>query len=171
MEHEGTFTARSGPAYYRIEGNIVVAGPEAPRLTLEPGTVLKFNKSNGLYVGNEAGGGALYADGATKAITLTQAVEGSFNHWSGVFLGPLVDTSRTLLRQVTVQRAGNTTSWNGVSWYGNLNVQGCTPTLTGCTLSNSLQHGLQLRDAGAVISDCLFSDNGRYGVYAERASL
>ncbi len=171
LETDGTLAQMAGLSHYRIEGNLVVAGASSPLLTLAPGITLKFDKGSGLFVGSDTAPGALYADGTSQPITLTQNREGAFYRWSGVFFGPTSDVKRSLLKGVTITQAGNTTSWRNISWYGNVNIAASAPLLAECTISNSNRHGIHLVGATATISGCTVVDSPQYGLYAVESSL
>ena len=170
LESDGTFHAEAGLSHYRIEGNIVVAGPTAPSLTIEPGVTVKFDKGSGLYIGSDAASGALIANGQAAPITLTQEKSGLFYRWSGLFLHPSLDRARTVIKGVTLDYGGDTTSWRGQSWYGNVNIDGGAPLLDGCTSTNAQRYGVQMRNSAATIQGCTIASNPQYGIWSENGA-
>lgn len=170
LDSDGAFRHVPGLSFYRLEGDVIVAGAESPTLTIEPGATLKFDKGKGLFIGNETASGALHADGRSAPILLTQAQSGSYYHWSGLFFAPTADVSRSIVRNVTLTHAGDTRSWLDQSWYGEINIARVAPLIEDCTLSNSKRYGMQLLESAAIISGCVIADNPRYGLYTQSSS-
>ena len=165
LESDAVIRHVPGLDYYRVEGDLIVAGPTVPLLTIEPNVTLKFDRPNGFFVGHESFGGALVADGSAGPIIMTQAREGTFYRWGGLFFGPTADTARSVLRHVTLSYGGNARAWHGSNWYGTLNLYRKSLQVESCTLSQSLRHGAQLLDSNATFQDCAFSENVQYGLY------
>lgn len=70
-----------------VDGDVSVAGPSAPSLTLMPGVRLRFAKGARLRVGYEQQGALLAIGTASERIEL--GAEDKASGWSGVELGPL----------------------------------------------------------------------------------
>lgn len=166
LSEDSTIPQLDGLGFYRIEGDIVVAGAAVPALTIEPGVTIKFDKAYGLYIGDETAGAALIANGASKPITMTQTSASSFSRWSGLFFAPSADASRTVMRGVRLDGGGNGAAVYGQTWNGNINIAGAPIELIDCASQNAKYHGVQLLDSAAILSDCLLADNDRYGLYA-----
>ena len=162
-----------GMSHYYVKGNVTVAGPNTPVLTLDAGITVRFARASGLYIGTEVLPGALVAEGGSTAIHLTCAelLEG----WSGLFLDAACDTSATRLNGMVLDYGGTDTTWHGKVWNGNLNLYRASPIIVSSVLSHSKKHGIVVEAASPTIVACAFSANGsldsHYDVLCDSASL
>src|SRR5689334_15343261 len=60
-----TWRAADGP--HVVCGTVIVAGPDRPTLTIEPGTEVRFARDAELVIGSEVQAGALQANGTEDA--------------------------------------------------------------------------------------------------------
>ncbi len=104
----------AGVSYFAT-GTIVVAGPEAPVLTLQDGVEMMFELGFGLQIGSVDEPGDLIVDGATKGVTLWSP---GWEGWEGletVYMGgqtevtglTLIDGGMTAKGELTLQHQGD----------------------------------------------------------------
>jgi hypothetical protein len=92
--------------------DLVVDGPDAPLLTIAPGTVLAFADASGLIVGMDTRA-AIVADGLADAsriafVRAASAPASPLGTWRGILLGPHFDVARTRLRFARIADAART---------------------------------------------------------------
>lgn len=166
LSQSGTLS-RQGASYYYLDSNLTVSASETAVLTITTLITLKVNRSAGIYIGDDAGRGALVADGRDGAILLTRSGATSLTRWAGLFFSPNADAARSRLESANVEHAGADTIWRSATWSGNINVDGVSLTIRHCQISNAGKRGIQLRRASATIVDCDILSNTTYGIYSE----
>jgi len=147
---------------YAIDDDVAVQdATNLPVLTLAAGTSLKLFPGTEFYIGYGAPGG-LVADGAGGQITFTSAVTlPSPGDWSSLsFYANSID-GLCLLKNCRV-------AYGGGSNYGDIYIQDCTPTVTGCDIGYSSAYGVYLAGseypdpdmlrANNYIHDCVYGD-------------
>ncbi len=116
---------------WHVEGDLVVGGPNAPTLTVEPGVRLRFSADRWLAVG-------LDEPGALETVGLraepVELVGGAAGRWHGVVLGP--HTTSTSLSHTRLTQGG-----------------GEGPNVLGC-LSIDVRADAAVRLSDVEISDC-----------------
>ncbi|MDO9309746.1 MAG: right-handed parallel beta-helix repeat-containing protein [Deltaproteobacteria bacterium] len=153
IDSSTTWTAAAGP--YIIENTVTVA--EGVTLTIETGTVVQVNDGLGIYVN-----GVLNAGGAT--FTHNQA-----GYWRGIYLAPTAGLS--VLSNCNISYAGAYMGGTGLGYYHNsyrlasIYLDACSPQVTGCQISNSETHGIELWSSQAQITSNTFSNMGGAGYY------
>ena len=154
-------------AYYLGAAQHINAGVT---LTVDPGVTVRLSGSGstGIYVAGtlKAVGGAL----APITFTSSAASPGRGN-WLGIYLGPTA--GRSALCYCTIACAGADNYGNGLGSYHSagrrctLFVDGCTPTLSNLTISDSERNGLEIYGGSPTLYSSLFLSCGWSGIVAE----
>jgi len=148
IDSSTTWTAAAGP--YIIENTVTVA--EGVTLTIEAGTVVQVNDGLGIYVN-----GILNAGGAT--FTHNQA-----GYWRGIYLAPTAGLS--VLSNCNISYAGAYMGGTGLGYFNSgyrlasIYLDSCNPQISGCQISNSETHGIELWSSRAQITSNTFSNMG-----------
>jgi hypothetical protein len=120
---------------YIISGDLEIVNNSV--LTIQPGTVIKFNANASLSIGY-SNNATLIANGtAASPITFTSsAVAPAAGAWEGLFFygNTLNNTS---LAYCNIQYAGSS------SIYGAINISGCDLAINNCNISNSGSYGIK----------------------------
>lgn len=135
---------------YILDGNIRLGSASGSKLTIEPGTVVKFTEGTSLYVGYTSGTfGILIADGdAANQIVFSSAAPSGF------------------------ESAGD---WDGIWFYdgtsGGTILDHCTISFGGGYSSNSGNLIIKNEAAGVpVISNCQIQSSGSWGIYLDNGA-
>lgn len=113
--HEGVITTdetwRAADNPHRITGQLLVAGPSAPTLTIEPGVRVLFARGAGLTIGTRNEPGSLQAVGtASDEIEFMSTLQfQSHGYWGALQFSHAAGPSR--LEHVTIQDCGRTADW------------------------------------------------------------
>jgi len=149
-------------------------------LTIQPGVVVKFQPSTGIFVGRNGYPsnyrGALNAQGSpTESITFTS--NNQINDWKGIYFRPGTDDGATILDYCTIEYGGQTNNANlyfasasptiinstiiqNSSGYG-IYCSGSSPQLTGNTISNN-NIGFYCSSSSPTMDANIISDNTSY---------
>ncbi len=112
--HEGAITAdetwRADDNPHKVIGSLVVAGPNGPTLTLEPGVRVLFARGASLVIGSETEAGSLHAVGSGDRIELLSQLQYQFHgYWGGIHFSPTAGEST--LDRVTIRDCGGNADW------------------------------------------------------------
>lgn len=130
---------------YILQNNVSVAAGVA--LTIEPGVQVLVVDDKGLYV--------------SGTLTATQATfsRAGGGHWLGIYLGPTAVNSN--LTDCAISYAGSQASFgwiNNAYRRSSIYVDGSSPQITGCTISESAAHGIELYSGAATVTTTAFSN-------------
>lgn len=149
-------------APYVVSGTVSIYKDtsSASTLTIEPGTVLKFDSGAGIQVGPSSGTskGSLVAQGtADSRITFTRS--GTAGTWAGItFYDGTVD-SATILENADVQYT------TGVA------MNSASPTIKNSSVTNVTGWGMSLYSSNPVLDNVTVSTSGGvYGIYLASSS-
>jgi hypothetical protein len=107
-----------------------------PVVTIAAGTTLKFNIQTQFTVGYSDPGG-LICDGTAGQITFTSSVSSpSAGDWYGLYFWGNSMSSQCQLKNCKIEYGGKD--------YGNIYINSCTPTVTGCDIGFSSSYGIYL---------------------------
>ena len=138
-----------------------------PRLTLMPGTVMKFAEGakmevSGYYSYNYYG--ELYAEGTEdQPITFT-SINGESGGWNGLYFDPRSDdftNASSSLKHCIIENG------NGYNLY--LNATNQPSVIEDCVFRNSAQKGVYMNDSYNTIRNCTFENNAGYALYYNNA--
>lgn len=130
-------------------------------LTVDPGTVVRFNSGCGLAVN-----GSLKAIGtASNRITFTSvAATPTAGSWRVILLQGDTTQPVTEIAHAEVLYGGASGS---TTYYGGIHVTAGSPVLTNVTVANSSKSGIYATGAGTTLSltGCRFDANAEYGIH------
>jgi parallel beta-helix repeat protein len=145
---------------YIVNGDIDINGPSGAKLTILPGTIVKFAQGAELLVAYSGDFGTLIAQGASdNKITFTSAAPAGFENpgdWHGIFFYDGTG-SQTILDYCNVLYGGG---W--ISASGNLNVQDCAagvPMISNCSINYSENWGIYVQNASPTLTSNTYSNN------------
>jgi parallel beta-helix repeat protein len=142
---------------YIVTGDIYVQSPTGAKLTIQPGTILKFALGSGIYIAYSGDSfGTLIAQGTSEnKITFTSGAPAGFENpgdWYGIWFYDGTG-SQTILDYCNISFGGGYSSWSG-----NLTIENSVagvPTISNCIISDSENWGIYL---GANASPTLTSN-------------
>ncbi len=160
---------------YFIEGSIGVwtggyyySGPQC-RLTLSPGTTLKFASGANMQVSHYGNNyryyGELYAVGTADAPITFTAMNGEEGGWNGLYFHDYSDNlsgQESVLKYCIIEK-GNEYNMHQSS-------TGQPSTIENCIFRNAVGYGAYFYGSAPSIQDCQFLDNGSEGVYCNNSS-
>lgn len=151
---------------YRV-GSYTVEGEEGPCLTIEAGARIEFLTAGKMEIGRTSNPGQIIAEGTSaNPIIFTGSVELA-GHWDYVYLGDKLAASRLTYCQFSY--GGEDSTINNTD--AMLIVNGSSPDIINCSISDSDQYGLNLIDgANPDITDTAFSNNTTYDIYIDGTS-
>ena len=161
----GTVNAnRTWNAYtYFILANLYVgAYGSVQRLTLMPGTTLKFAENTGLQIGTSYSYfGELYADGTVEQPIIFTSMNGQPGGWNGICFGDYADYNSNQVSVLKYCIVENGDEYNMQSY------NSYQPSLIeNCVFQNSNGYGLYLNSYSTpVISKTIIKDNASHGIY------
>jgi hypothetical protein len=136
---------------YIITGDIEVSGNAV--LTIEAGTVVKFNAGAQLSIGYYSTGTLIANGTANSPITLTSnALSPAAGAWKGLFFYDYT-SSNTSLAFCNIQYAGSNSS------YGAINMTSCDIAINNSTISNSNSYGIKTSYSNSKGGFVSFSNN------------
>ena len=176
---------------YYIFGDVWVArGGEACRLTLSPGTALRFAEGKRMQISrhdyySQNDYGELNAIGtASQPITFT-SMNGEAGGWNGLYFHDWSDNlsgMESVLKYCIIEK-GNDYNLHMSSTGQPAQIENCifrdavgdgvylyssgTPTLQSCKILNSGNYGLRLYNTSPTVKKTIIKDNGSYGLYLE----
>ena len=176
---------------YYIFGDVWVArGGEACRLTLSPGTTLRFTEGKRMQISrhdyySQNDYGELNAIGtASQPITFT-SMNGEAGGWNGLYFHDWSDNlsgMESVLKYCIIEK-GNDYNLHMSSTGQPAQIENCifrdavgdgvylyysgTPTLQSCQLLNNGNYGLRLYNTSPVVKKTTIRDNASYGLYLE----
>jgi hypothetical protein len=119
---------------YILTGDINVDNNSV--LTIQPGTVIKFNAGSSLTIGYTSNATILANGTATNPITFTStALLPAAGAWEGLYFDSHT-LNNSSLSYCNIQYAGSNSS------YGAINIDGCDMSIDHCTISNSGSYGV-----------------------------
>jgi hypothetical protein len=148
VENSGTWLNHDVPYVLTddvsIDNNAVV--------TIEAGCIIALDADVELYCGYASPGG-LIADGTSDTITFTSSrTSPSAGDWRSLaFYANSID-SQCRLRNCKVEYAGS-------HGYGNIYIDNCTPTITGCDIGYSSAYGIYLNGSEYPDAETLRANN------------
>ena len=145
-------TWRNAGLPYVVTGAVMVMAASAPVLTIEAGTVVKFNAGSGntcLGIGYGSTPGRLVAIGtASQPILFTSnQTTPTAGFWRGIFLTSASQPA-SQLSYVTVEAAG----YNAYSIQAAVTLDGGTPTLDHLTIRTSSGSGLRVDNGTSTVT-------------------
>jgi parallel beta-helix repeat protein len=147
---------------YILDGIFRIESNSGSKLTIEPGTTVKFTESARIYVGNASGEfGILVADGEPdNKITFTSAAPAGFESqgdWDGIWFYNGTGNG-TILDNCVISYGGGYSSNSG-----NLNMLNQAPgipEISNCLIENSGSYGIYLgNNASPTLTNNTFSNN------------
>jgi len=130
---------------YVVDGDVSIGDATGnPVLTIAAGTTIMLTPHTEFYAGYGDPGG-LIADGTAGQITFTSSVNPpSAGDWSRLSFYSNSINSQCQLKNCKVEYAG-------YDDYGNIYIEDCTPTVTGCSIGHSSAYGIYL--SGSTFPD------------------
>jgi hypothetical protein len=163
-----TSTTWTSDKTYFITGDITIGNNSV--LTIQPGTVIKFNAGSSLTVGY-ASNATLIANGtASQPIIFTSAaLVPAAGAWEGLFFDGHT-LNNTSLSYCNILYAGSNTN------YGALNIDGCDLSVTNCTISLSGSYGIWTNYTNSLGGFSTFNNNSvnttsKYGLVINAQKL
>ena len=152
---------------YAILGSIAVGRyytntPDHSRLTLSPGSVLKFAENTDLQVSwYYRTYGELYAEGTAETPIIFTSINGEVGGWNGiVFNGESDDFVgvSSSLKHCIIENGNERNLYLGATTQPSV--------IENCVFSNANGYGLQFSDCGngITVNNCQFQNNGNYGM-------
>jgi len=147
---------------YLIDGTLYVGSATGSRLTVEPGTTVKFSEGSDLYVGYRSGTfGVLVADGEPgNQITFTSGALAGFEapgDWDGIWFDSGTGNG-SVLDHCVISYAGGYSSNSG-----NVIVRNSTanvPLISNCEISHSGAYGIYLaNNANPELTGITYQNN------------
>jgi len=148
---------------YIVHGTVLLESTTGSKLTIEPGTTVKFTESSEMYVGYHPGEfGILVADGEPgNQITFTSGAPSGFEtagDWDGIWFYDGTGNGTILDNCVVSYGGGYSTN------SGNLNVvngiAAGVPTISNCQIEHSANYGIYLGNSVSPdMTDNAFADN------------
>lgn len=177
---------------YYILGNVIVGrNNEVCRLTLSPGTNLKFAEGTNMQISYHGGHswdyhyGELNAIGTTNAPITFTPMNGENGGWNGLVFDDRSDNitgMESVLKHCIIEK-GNDYNMHMSSTGQPAQIEHCifrdavgdgvylyssgAPTLQSCQLLNNGNYGLRLYNTSPVVKNTTIKDNGSYGLYLE----
>jgi parallel beta-helix repeat protein len=145
-------TWNAQPVPYEVTSTIYICASATPIIHISSGTILEFDQSTGLQVGNTVYSsfrGGIIADSVT--FRSSRNIPGD---WDGIVFNIYVVSESCVLTNCTIEEGG----CNGHACV-HFNT-GSEATLEGCTLRNSSSYGVWGNDVCTPhISNCIFENN------------
>lgn len=150
------------PVPYIIDKDVYLGSTSGSKLTIQPGTILKFTESSAIYVGYYSSTlGILIADGDPgNKITFTSAAPSGFESagdWDGIYFYDGTGNG-TILDNCLISYAGGYSNNSG-----NISVRNekaGVPEISNCTISDSEAWGIYLgTNANPSLNGNIFSNN------------
>ena len=138
--------------------------PNHCRLTLMPGTTMKFAEGKRMQISSESYYGELYAEGtAEQPITFT-SMNGEDGGWNGLYFDPRSDdfaNASSSLKHCIIEKGNEF----------NLHLSGTNQPsiIEDCVFRNSVQKSVYMYDSYDTIRNCTFENNGDYPLYYNNA--
>lgn len=137
------------------------AGNPIPRLTIDPGTVLKFDNNVGIQIGNSSNrGGEIHAIGTIGDPVLFTAITPGLGDWGGLSFANGSDylTSESILEYCEFEYAGEPLYGQEAAILLDYTQQ---PTINECTISNTSGYAMYLTNGAhpAAISNLTVTGN------------
>ena len=192
-------TNRLWNAYtYFILGNISVytggrdyTGPQC-RLTLSPGTTLKFAQGTNMQISNYTSSsysyryyGELNAIGTAEAPIVFTSMNGQSGGWNGLYFHDYSDNlsgQESVLKYCIIEK-GNEYNMHMSSTGQPAQIENCifrnavgdgvylyyggTSTMQSCKILNNGNYGLRLYGGSPIVKNTIIKDNASYGLYLE----
>jgi flagellar hook assembly protein FlgD len=149
-------------APYVVSGTVSIYKDttSASTLTIEAGTVLKFDSGVGMQVGPTSGTskGCLVAQGTSGSrITFTRS--GTSGTWAGITFNDGTVDSATILENVDVQ------------YTSGIVMNTASPTIRNSTVTNVTGWGMNLTSSNPILDNVTISNSGGvYGIYLSSSS-
>lgn len=144
-----TWREADNPHY--VTDDVVVAGTNSPRLTIEPGVEIRFAERAAIFVGGEQPG-SLTADGsaAKKIRFLANAAAPGKGHYYGVYFDRQTGTGSSI-RHADFNHCGNDRGGMKVGADACIAAvePNVAPTIADVTIQNSGSNGIMMMDGGA----------------------
>jgi len=149
---------------YSISSGTIVIGKDATtsaKLTIEPGSQVRFNGNYYIQIGNGPNKGALYAVGTESSpiVFTSDKPTPQPGDWHGIIFLDTTDDSLTQMAYCTVEYGGST------SIYGeraSLYFENANPQITNCTVRYSLTNGIKcFSSAKPSIKFCNITNNNK----------
>jgi hypothetical protein len=153
---------------YLISGDISIGNSSI--LTIQPGTVIKFNAGASLSIGYSSNATLIAEGTAANPITFTSsAVAPAAGAWEGLYFYSNT-LSNSSLAYCNIQYAGSNTS------YGALNLSSCNLAINNCNISNSGSYGIHAYYSNSKGGFVSFANNtinttAKYGIYIHAQKL
>ncbi len=147
---------------YLIDGTLYIGSATGSRLTIDPGTTVKFSEGSQLYVGYRSGTfGVLVADGEPgNQITFTSGALAGFEapgDWDGIWFDSGTGNG-SILDHCVISYAGGYSSNSG-----NVTVRNSTasvPLISNCEISHSGAYGIYLaNNANPELTGITYQNN------------
>lgn len=153
---------------YILTGDIEVLNSSV--LTIEAGTVIKFNAGASLSIGYSSNATLIANGTAASPITFTSsAVLPAAGAWEGLFFYSNT-LSNTSLSYCNIQYAGSNTQ------YGAINITSCDIAINNCTISNSNSYGIKTyysnsKGGFVTFTNNTISSSANYGIVLNAQKL
>lgn len=187
---------------YYIEGSISVwkgyyynsTGPQS-RLTLSPGTILKFALGANMQISHCDGNygqyhyfGELNAVGTADAPITFTAWNGESGGWNGIYFHDYSDNMEgmeSMLKYCIIEKGNDynlhLSGTNQPNQIENCifreavdrgaNFSSSTPNLTNCQFLNNGGDGIYFGSSGTIMNNCEVQNNGGYGIYTDNSLI
>jgi hypothetical protein len=157
---------------YVVNDHVNVESATSPRLTLSAGTVLRFGRDYGLYVGGDFPGELIVDGTAASPILLTaDSASPTPGHWRGVHLKHQSSgTSRISHATIEYAGASGSVGTGNLNVYGNFGNGGARPVINNVVVQKGSEYGAYVVNDGAFgpgSTVLTARDNGSYAIGVE----
>jgi hypothetical protein len=138
--------------------------PNHCRLTLDPGTILKFAEGKRMDISEYHYYGELYAEGTSNQPITFTSLNGEIGGWNGlVFNGESDDFTgaSSSLKHCIIEKANERNLHLGSTYQPGL--------IEDCIFRQSVQHCVYMGDSRDTLRNCVFEDNAGYTLYYNNA--
>ncbi|MGC8861696.1 MAG: right-handed parallel beta-helix repeat-containing protein, partial [Armatimonadota bacterium] len=151
---------------YRVSGWLTLSAADRDStavLTLIAGTVIQFDAGCGISVGRNWYGpyyGVLRCEGAPGNEVVLTASNGMRGGWRGIYLAPESNTQGGCRFRYTRIEKGSCDDYSGAIYCARAN-----PEITNCVFYDNARNGIYADDASEpVVTNCVFDNNGLYPI-------
>lgn len=153
-------------------GTVIVTGDvivdKGVTLTIEPGTIIKFERISADLIVN----GALKARGTPSAKIQFTSSAAKPDTWGGIVFNDSSDDAQCILEHCIIRYGGRPSGWGSAANNTNIRLNAASPTIRYCVISNADGHGiLTTGGSNPIINYNNIYDNADYGIRNANTSV